>query len=107
MARTLTLTFEGRNELLLQAIEAYEKADLFEDEDGNSVKLSREEIALNMLMEGCLEWVQDVMGLPEELEENIRTEFELDEEGDGEECEQPDCELHDHDDNAKGPHLNN
>ena len=105
MARTLTLTFEGRNELLLQAIEAYEKADLFEDEDGNSVKLSREEIALNMLMEGCLEWVQDVMGLPEELEENIRTEFELDEEG--EDCEQAECEEHDHDDDGKGPHLNN
>lgn len=103
MARTLTITFEGRNELLLKAIEEYEKADLFEDEEGNSVKLSCEEIALNMLMEGCLDWVQDVMGLSQELEDTIKAEFELDDECD--DCGEEDCECPE--DDGKGPHLNN
>ena len=97
MSRSLTLTFEGNNDLLLQAIEAYAASkDLFMDEDGNSVTLSREEIALNMLMEGCLEWVQDVAGLPEELDRSIHETFEI-EEGDAEcetECE-TDCECDD------------
>lgn len=101
MSRTITLTFEGKNELLLQAIEAYSQADVFSDEEGNSVRLSPEEIALNMLMEGCFEWVLDVGGLPDELEQNIREAFEIvDEEccGKGEECHDESCddESHDH-----------
>lgn len=83
MSRTLTLTFEGANELLLKAIETYAQSDLFADEEGNSVNLSPEEIALNMLMEGCIEWVQDVAGLPEELEQEIREAFEVE---DPEDC---------------------
>lgn len=91
MSRTLTLTFEGSNELLLKAIEAYAQSDLFSDEEGNPVKLSPEEIALTMLLEGCVEWVQDVAGLPEELEQEIREAFEIDE------ADCCDGEEHDHD----------
>lgn len=101
MSRTITLTFEGKNELLLQAIEAYAQADVFSDDEGNNVRLTPEEIALNMLMEGCFEWVLDVGGLPDELEQNIREAFEIvDEEccGEGEECHDEACddESHDH-----------
>jgi len=90
MSRSITITFDGKNELLLQAIEAYEKLDLFEDEEGNPVQLSKDEIALNMLVEGCLRWVQDFPGLPEELEDNIVEAFELDEEFEG--CDDEECE---------------
>jgi hypothetical protein len=104
MARSITLTFDGRNELLLKAIEAFEQADLFEDDEGNSVRLTREEIALNMLMEGCLEWVQEVAGLPQELEDEIREQFELEDEY---ECDEH-CEHdHDHGGSDERPHLNN
>ncbi len=97
MGRTLTLTFDGKNELLLKAIEAYAQADLFEDEEGKSVQLSAEEVAMNMLMEGCLEWVQDVAGLPEDLEQQIFEEFEM---GEEEGCDEEGCEQ-DH------GHMNN
>lgn len=97
MGRTLTLTFDGKNELLLKAIEAYAQADLFEDEEGKSVQLSAEEVAMNMLMEGCLEWVQDVAGLPEDLEQQIFEEFEM---GEEEGCDEEGCEK-DH------GHMNN
>jgi hypothetical protein len=95
MARTLTLTFDGENELLLKVIEAYEQSDIFTDEEGKNVRLTVEEIALSMLMEGCLEWVQDVGGLPEDLEQTIRTNFDLDEGcEEGDECchGEGDCE---------------
>jgi|SRR6185369_3123251 len=88
MSQTITLTFEGKNELLLKAIEAYQKSDLFEDEDGQSVKLSREEIALNMLLEGCVQWIRDIPGLPEKLDAELRDAFDICDE----ECEDCDCD---------------
>ncbi len=87
MSLRLTLTFEGKHELLLKAIEAYEQAELFEDDQGNPVHLNREEIALNMLMEGCLNWVEEVAGLPEDLEDEIRETFGLCEDDCAEDCE--------------------
>lgn len=96
MSRTITLTFEGKNDLLLQAIEAYAEADVFSDEEGNSVRLTPQEIAMNMLMEGCFEWVIDVGGLPEKLEEEIRETFEIEDDmccGEGESCEDESCEA--------------
>ena len=90
------MKFEGENELLLKVIEAYEQSDIFTDEEGKNVRLTVEEIALSMLMEGCLEWVQDVGGLPEELEQTVRSNFDLDEfceEGADECCHgEGDCE---------------
>lgn len=107
MSKSITLTFDGKNELLLQAIEVFAQSDLFSDDEGNSVKLSVEEIALNMLMEGCIEWVQDVGGLPEELEQSIRDEFEVFDEGCGEECDE-ECtdEAHNCDDPSHDHHKN-
>src|SRR5437879_1650081 len=88
MSRTLTLTFDGKNELVLRAIEAYQKSDLFDDEEGNDVRMSREEIALNMLLEGCIQWVRDIPGLPEELDAELRTAFDICDE----ECDDCDCD---------------
>lgn len=103
MSQNITLTFTGKNELLLRAIEAYQQSDLFEDEEGNSVQMTREEIALNMLLEGCVKWVQDIPGLPEDLDEELRVAFDICDE----ECDDCDCddEACGHEESGDLPHY--
>lgn len=94
MSKTLTLTFEGEYELLLKAVEAYAKSDSFTDDAGTPVTLSPADIALQMLLQGCIDWMHEVEGLPEELEQEIRETFDIEDEC----CDYEDDEYEDLDD---------
>lgn len=91
MARSITLVLGDEHELLWQAISAYAQCDMFVDEQGDSLRLAPEQVAVHMLTEGCLQWVQDVPGLPPELEQRIREEFDLADEDECESCDDEGC----------------
>jgi hypothetical protein len=98
MSKTLTLTFDGEYELLLKAVEAYAKSDSFTDDEGRPVTLTSSDIALQMLLQGCIDWMHEVEGLPEELESEIRETFGVEDAC----CDFEDEEFEDEDEEENG-----
>lgn len=99
MSKSLTLTFDGKYDVLMRMIEAFSQQDLFEDEQEQPVQLGAEDIAMQMLVDGCMAWMVGIGSLPEELEQEFQETFEMDDEGcDDEDCEDCDEECEDHKD---------
>jgi hypothetical protein len=99
MSKSLTLTFDGKYDVLMRMIEAFSQQDLFEDEQEQPVQLGVDEIAMQMLVDGCMAWMVTIGSLPEELEQEFQDTFEMDDEDcDDEDCEDcgEECEDHQH-----------